>query len=264
MTLVSSTPPSPALREPSSAPLEVTLILTPLVGEPGHPPRLTVEAKNLSAQPLPFMRFTSTSCFAHFYLSLRLTPPGGKSLTPSAGCAVLKWPGIELPLAPGAVERRELKLEELFPGLTWEKGRYELDAQWNPTELAAYKNGRFAWNAQMQSYTGPGFNLAPALGPQVRAEKDRPLKLPDGAVLTFKSHSHKRTMVGGPPSPLITYLSFKSPSGPALEDVQVNLQLDETRLFVVGDGYVFELVAHDYNEWMDLRYFGKLSGQRRE
>ena len=81
----------------------------------------------------------------------------------------------------------------------------------------------------MQSYTGPGFNLAPALGPQVRAEKDKPLKLPAGAVLPFKAHSHKRTMVGGPPSPLITYLSFKSPSGPALEDVQVDFLIQATQ-----------------------------------
>jgi hypothetical protein len=245
--------PPPASKE---SPLEVRLVVSPRLAAPGKPPTLDVTVTNQAPRALDVMRFPSDACFAHFFLELSLTLPDGTGAV-AADCPIRRWPGNKASLAAGASETRRLALATIFPAVTWGPGRYHLEASWNPAGLAGYLGGAYAWGAEQQSRGDGHFTLAAPLG-TVRVEKGKTVTLPDGARLTFAAHGHKRTLEGGPPSPLIIHGAFAAPKQPELKDFDYALHLEETRVFRLDGDATFELVDHAYDAWMELAYFGHL------
>lgn len=88
------------------------------------------------------------------------------------------------------------------------------------------------------------------LAPVTRVKRDERITLGDGLDVTFTRHGHKHVMAGGPPSPLIVRYVHHGPDGDV--DGETRAQLDESRMFAM-EGYLLELVAHEYDAWMDLR-----------
>jgi hypothetical protein len=84
----------------------------------------------------------------------------------------------------------------------------------------------------------------------VRVERDRRIRLAQRLEVTFRRHSHKQMMAGGPPSPLIIRYVHHRDGGDVDEETRVETHTD--RLFEMGP-YELELVDHSYDEWMDLR-----------
>lgn len=250
LLFMNQTPPPP--RE---SPLAISFFLTPLLREPGGAPKLQVMMENTGARALEVMRFESDACFAHFFLALPLTLPDG-SKPEAAGCPIRSWPGAKGKLAGGAREQRVLDLAAVFPSVKWTRGRYALQPRWNPAPLDAYFDGAFAWRANQHSRNADSFELLPSLG-QVRVERGQEVTLPDGARLSFLANGHKRTLVDGPPSPLIIHGAFAAPGKKTLAPFEVHLEMEETRVFRLLGGFAFELVKHEYDGWMELRYFGR-------
>ena len=238
--------------------LAITFVLSPQIREPGAPPKLRVTIENISDQKLEVMHFESDACFAHFFLSLPLTLPD-KTKAEATGCPIRSWPGGSSTLEKGASETRELDLTIIFPAVNWTRGKYTLPVEWNPTRLVPYFAGKFAWRASQSSLNTDHFTLTPVLA-KLRIEKGQELALSDGGRLSFVAHGHKRTMVGGPSSPLIIHGAFAAKGEKALTPFEVHVHTDETRIFSLPGGFTFELVDHDYDGWMKLKYFGRLSG----
>lgn len=88
------------------------------------------------------------------------------------------------------------------------------------------------------------------LAPVKRVKRDVRVALGDGLDITFTRHGHKDVMAGGPPSPLIVRFVHHRPDGDV--DGETRVQMDESRLFAL-EGYLLELVGHEYDAWMDLR-----------
>jgi hypothetical protein len=74
---------------------------------------------------------------------------------------------------------------------------------------------------------------------------------PEGLTIRFLSHSHKRTMAGGPSSPLIIYMDYEL-GNEKQEQHQRNLQVDEGDKQWTWKQYRFELVDYRYGDWMKL------------
>lgn len=235
--------------------LIVSFNISPTLKEPGAPPKLRVTMRNESDKPLEVMRFESDACFAQFFLELPLSLPDQTTPQP-AGCPIRSWPGVKGTLAAGAEDVRDLDLAKIFPGVKWTKGRYRLPVKWNAKQLESYFDGQFAYGASQTSLNVQAFDLVNPLG-QFRIERGKEVALPDGARFAFSAQGHKRTMEGGPPSPLIIHGGFAAPKAKALEPFEANVFTDESRLFKIGDGYTFEFVKHEYDGWMELVYFGK-------
>ena len=168
-----------------------------------------------------------------------------------AGCPIRDWPGTSGTLAAGATERRELALTELFPDRSWEKGRYQLLASWEPAALEKYFDAGFAWRARWTSRNAPGFTLADPAA-KLRIEAGKEATLPDGARLRFAGNGHKTMMVGGPESPLIIYGGFAAPGAKEPSTFERSLYPDENSVLTLGEGYAFLLGAYQYDGWMEL------------
>ncbi len=89
-----------------------------------------------------------------------------------------------------------------------------------------------------------------ALAPVQRIEKDKRITIAPGVDITFTHHGHKRTMVDGPPSPLLVSYTRHLATGDVEESM--SLQTYETRDFEIGS-YTFELVDHAYGASMTVR-----------
>ncbi len=241
-----------ALRE---ATVEISFSVSPLVATPGSPPRLVVEVKNVSKEPIAWMRFDSDACFAHFYLQVKVTGAAGeKEAAPP--CAVKAWPGKPGELAPGKTERRELNLGALFPGLRWPQGSYLAEASWAPEPLEEYQAGKYAARAAGSSMVRGEFSLAPLVG-SFRIVRGQTVTLPGGARFRFDGHGHKDVAAGGPSSPLIISGAFAAPGAKELEEFSSNIRVEEDRFFAV-ESYAFELGKYEYGRLMQLRCFGPL------
>lgn len=80
--------------------------------------------------------------------------------------------------------------------------------------------------------------------------KGETLEVLDGLRVTFKGHSHKMAMAGGPSSPLIIYMAFEHGGQTAAQEYHV-FDHDKPRGFEWST-FVFELVEDRYDEWMKL------------
>lgn len=232
--------------------LTVSFVITPVLGAPGAAPKLEVTLHNESAKSLEFMRFEADACFAQFFLSLGVTLPNGTKAQP-AGCPIRSWPGVKGTLAAGAKEKRVLDLARVFPGVKWAAGKYGLVVEWDPKALEAYFDGAYATRASQYSLNESFFVLAKSLG-SVRVTKGQSLKLPGGGTFTFDSHGHKRTMEGGPPSPLLIRGALNG------KPFDVALDAGDAGRFTI-DGLTFVLRAHEYDGWMELDCFGGVMGR---
>jgi hypothetical protein len=107
------------------------------------------------------------------------------------------------------------------------------------------------------SVAGDQFLLHKALT-TLHIERAAKVTLPDGSTLTFGSHGHKRTLVGGPPSPLIIHGAFAAPAESSPREFSVNVHREDSRFFRIRERFLFELVNSTYDQSMDLRYFGEV------
>ncbi len=218
-------------------------------------PKLVVTMKNEGAAPVPLMRFGDDVCFAAYQLSVRVEAESqGKELDELPDCPVLSFPGLAGALAPGAVEKRELDLGRLFPALKPSKGYYQVFAQWAPYALKGFGDGGFVTKNANPVSSALKLVIASPLG-KVRAVAKKPVTLSDGSRFTLLRHGHKDTMPDGPPSPLIIHGRFAAP-GKTEAEVDAHIYLDESRVFVLGGGFVFELGAYGYDEFMELTAYG--------
>lgn len=239
--------PLPPARKPS---FTVSFVIDPFVGEKA--PALRVIVRNPNATPLPLTTFSSPACFATHYLSIELTRPGSKPPV-LAPCAVKDFPGTDGELAPNAERTIELPLSKVFQKLT--AGRYEISISWDPSELDRARPGTGV-GASFSTTNITQFVIAEILS-TFRIERGKAASLPGGHRLTFRAHGHKHTMAGGPPSPLIIHGELTR-KGKSAEEFSINVHTDERRVFSIDD-LVFELVEHEYDGWMKLRYFGPIT-----
>ncbi len=201
-------------------------------------------------------------------------PPSGTS-APEDAEPLPPEPPVELTLTTGAVTRGphalRVTLKQLFVGLSASEppsveATLHLARDESEGELELSVRGRAP-----ASRTWYGFRLTLLDGTPdeqhatitvggryqlpktVRLERKQRTKLTDDLELTFTGHSHKRTMEGGPPSPLMISWVLHTPAqGDEEREVTHSLHLDHTRFIPVG-GHVLELVQHAYGEWMDVR-----------
>lgn len=241
--------------------MSLVLYLTEVVSPTGAPPSLKIALRNEGATAVPLVRFSTAPCFAHAYLDLSLTDPAGK-VHRGPECAASSPPGKKGSLAANADASFLLTLAEAFPTAKWSKGRYAFTASWEPKRVREQFGAGAAPEVNSTTGGGDDFVLADVVA-KVRVERGSEVRLPDGARLVFKAHGHKHQMVGGPRSPLIIHGSFAAPGKKALSDFETRVHPGESRSFVVGDGFVFDLVDHDYDGWMDLQYYGRIDPRPR-
>jgi hypothetical protein len=234
--------------------LSVAFTLSRMVGP--TPPTLEVAWTNESDEPVGMVSFASEQCFAHFYLQAWLTLPDGKELEADVPCPIRSFPGVKTELAAHATDKKSVKLETLFPQVKWKTGYYRLSLDWQPYPLKQMFDGGFAPLAKVSTGTSQELTLANVLG-KVTVKRGVEAKLPDGARLSFRSHGHKHTMVGGPESPLIIHGAFAKPGGKP-EEFDVSVHVSESRMFTLGGGYMFALGKYEYDGFMELEYFGRI------
>lgn len=213
-----------------------------------------VSVRNPTAQAVPFVRFADARCFVFHHLALQISSEGKPvALAP---CAVKDWPGVAGNIAAGAEERVVLPFAELVA--SWPQGTYEIAVRYDPTELERATNTT-AMHASWSSLNARSFTIARALK-QFRIAARKSVTLPDGVILEFGGHGHKRTFPGQT-SPLIVGGTITLKGGKP-DSFSANLFPPESRLLRLADGRVFELVDYAYGEWMDLRYYGKITPAR--
>lgn len=241
--------PAPPASLTSSLALLARFSVKPRVGE--KPPVLTVTVTNRTAQAVPMVRFSDPRCVVQYLLDLKIRKPDGKPLA-LRSCAVLSWPGTDGTLGPQESERFTVPLAELAE--KWPPGTYAIDVDWDPA--AVNKARGVAVPGMIQSsLDATEFSVAKALA-KVRVKRGETVTLPDGVRFTFSGHSHKD--VGkDDSSPLVIGGKIATGAG-AAKSFYVNVHPETERLFDEG-GRTFELVAYAYDEWMELRYFGKLA-----
>lgn len=90
----------------------------------------------------------------------------------------------------------------------------------------------------------------PAYGAEVLLRKGQTITFPEGPVVTLDGHGHKRTKMGGPPSPLIVNLTYKH--GNTIEQASANLFPQEAPSGRAWEwnGFAFTMTAHAYDAWM--------------
>lgn len=245
------TAPTPLPVPPAhKASFIVAFVIEPTVGD--KPPTLRVTVRNPNATALPLTTFSSPACFAKHYLSIELTRPGAKPPT-VAPCTMKDFAGTEGQLAPNTERTIELPLATVFKKLT--AGRYDISFSWDASELDRVRPGTGV-GASLSSTNITQFVIAPVLS-TFRIARGKTANLPGGHRLTFRAHGHKRTMAGGPPSPLIIHGELTRKRKTA-EAFSINVYREERRVFSIDD-LVFELVDHEYDGWMQLRYFGPIA-----
>lgn len=263
----SATPAKPAVAAPSGQPsalpgpalpgrVTVGFTITPVVGD--APPTLRVRVHNPSARPVPMTRFADGACFVRHYLELALTRPGGepqalKGCTPRRGAA-----GRDEPLAAGGELQVVVPLAELASD--WPRGTYRVQLRWDPRELAAARGEAAAVEASQTALNTEDFTIARALA-TVRVERGASVRLPDGLQFRFTGHAHKHV---GPDetSPLMIHADVTPPGASRPLVFTTNLHSERSTLFTVEGGWTFELVDHAYDEWMQLRYYGRIAARR--
>jgi hypothetical protein len=226
----------------------VVFTIEPRVGAAA--PILHVTVTNPNPVAVPLTRFADSVCFAAHYLGVRVSR-SGQAKTARA-CAIRDWPGVEEALAPGTSETIDLPLTALFGTLA--SGVHEIEVDWDPSGLERMRPGTGVL-ATRTSLNVSSFAIAKPLA-TFKIKLGKTMSLPRGARLTFSAHGHKRVMAGGPSSPLIVHGTFSAKGVPSAE-FSVSVHADDSRLFSIGD-HLFELVAHEYDSWMQLRYYGKL------
>lgn len=236
-------PPSPALT--------VSFDVQPLIGE--KPPVLTVTLHNASAQAIPYSRFEGARCFVDFLLNLTITGPDGKPvvLTP---CVVKAWPGVDANLAAGGTERLLVPFADLAD--KWPLGTYSLRIIWNPDRLEQARGIKVP-RALQTSLNSHLFSIVRPLA-KLRIKRGETVKLPDGVRFTFDAHGHKEVEKGDT-SPLIIHGKIATSANGKAEDFGLNLHIEHSKMFRVGDDRVFEVVNYAYDDWMELRYYGRIS-----
>lgn len=235
---------------PAAAQVTVSFSVQPPFSE--TPPILRVTVHNPNAVAVPFTRFDAPACFARHYLAIHLARPDGKPVV-AAPCAVKDWPGVAGQLAPYAVTTIELPFAKLFTKLS--TGVYELGVDWDSSELERARPGAGV-GAASTSLDTQRFVIA-KIRASFRVAIGKRVGLPGGLRLEFRAHGHKHVMAGGPSSPLIIHGTLAANKQPP-EEFTVHVFTDESRLFSIDD-HVFELVAHEYDSWMQLRYFGQFA-----
>lgn len=81
-------------------------------------------------------------------------------------------------------------------------------------------------------------------------QKKQTVELGNGLKVTFDAHSHKRVMIGGPPSPLIVYMTFEL--GSVKESASFNVHMEEGPAMFSWKDYTFEIKGHEYDRAMTL------------
>jgi hypothetical protein len=91
---------------------------------------------------------------------------------------------------------------------------------------------------------------------EITIRKNESIQLDSVTKMMFLYHSHKKTLVDGPPSPLITYIYYVV-SGKS-EEKQYNIDFDPEKKFKSGwkwKNYIFVLGKYEYDEFMELQIF---------
>jgi hypothetical protein len=249
-------PPHPPPPPRVAAPLRVKFELTRFV-EDTETPTLRVTATNSSGAPVPFITFSSDECFAEFYLSLTVKRSGDAEPLPRAGCAIRSFPGAKGELAAGASITTALSFAKLYPR-RWPLGPYAVDVDWNPERLRHMLGGRFDVRASQQSHNATGFTIIHALG-TLSLLKGQSIELPRGGRFSFEAHGHKRTMEGDE-SPLIIRGAIAGP-GQSPQPYSINVFASESRYFHLGPQLLFRLDGSEYDQSMQLTYFGHVDAK---
>jgi hypothetical protein len=233
----------PPLTQPA---LRFDFLVRPVVG--AGPPVLVVTMHNEGARAVPFTRFHDPRCFAHYLLDLRVARRGEPvELSP---CADKDWPGVAGELAAGAKEQVTLPLAEL--ARAWPQGSYTIEVRHEPHRLAAAGQPGGDVRASQSAINTGGFAIA-AVRKTVKAARDQVVALPGGLRLKFTGNSHK-DVHAGEVSPLLIHGAY-TPAGGKERTFIVSLHPESSPLLHLGD-HVFELVHYDYNEWIEVRYYG--------
>jgi hypothetical protein len=243
--------PQPAQSEELPPAVAVAFNIDPVVGQ--APPTLHFTVHNISKIAAPLVVFDDPRCTAHYLLDLRIAR-GGKPVA-LAACAVKDWPGRDESLPPDQRRKFSIPLADL--AASWPRGAYTLAVRWDPLKLNDANAGAAVVRATQSSFNAEGFTIARPLA-DARVERGQIIKLPDGARLKFTGHSHK-SVGPGESSPLMIYGELTPPGGAKPEQFSLNLHTEETRLFTLQGGLVFELADYAYDDWMQLRYYGRLA-----
>lgn len=245
---------APVQEAPGATPspaLTVSFDVQQLIGE--KPPVLAIKLTNTSTQAMPYSRFEGARCIVDFLLNLTITGPDDKPmvLTP---CVVKSWPGTDANLAAGGTDRLLVPLADLAD--KWPLGTYSIGVQWNPARLEAARGIKVP-RALQTSLNSHVFSIVRPLA-QLRIRRGETVKLPGGIRFTFAGHGHKNVEPGDT-SPLIIYGKITTSAAVKDEDFSVNLHTEHSRIFRAGDDRVFEVVNYAYDDWMELRYYGRIS-----
>jgi len=248
-----ATPDDPLVVPPvGSGEVTVHFGLDAIIGD--KPPTLVVTVDNAGATAVPLPRLTDPGCFVFYNLRIARTPPKQKPAAAKVTCA--RDAITDGVLAAGTSVSFAIPLGRLFD--PWDKGVHGLDVDWDQRELAKVKGDAAVLPVGSTTNAATRFAIAdvPAT---VRADRDQPVKLPGGVTFVLTGHGHKHVMTGGPPSPLIVHGTIAQGKA-APVDVSVNVHVEESKLFRLEGDHVFELVDYAYDEYMTLRYFGRLPG----
>lgn len=239
---------------PDSGPNEsvhVAFTLSPPVGS--APPHLTVDIHNRKRTPLKMFQLEAP-CFVHFLLSFSIVDSKGRA-APVSVCTNKALSGGDTTIPAGTHHRVTFALADVVGRLA--PGAYKVDIGWDPSRLRETVGNDEAFDAMSSSLNLTEFAIARPLT-KVRLARGVSKSLPGGASIEFTGNSHKHMQAGDGPGPLGVGGNFTPPRGKA-ESFDLWVHEGDSRFFTLTDGHMFELVDSAYDEWIEVRYFGKLA-----
>lgn len=240
-------PPQPLARRDA----HVAFVVSPRVG--AATPSVSIDVHNTGQSPIT-IPVLEAPCFAHFMLSLRVVDRKGRS-APLAACKTNKPAGANATIAPGEHHRTTLALVDIVGRLA--RGVHEIELGWDPTRLRDALGPEAGFDPSSTSLNITEFAIARPLA-TVRVPRGTTKTLPGGAKISFAGNSHKHMSEGDGPGPLGVGGSFTPPGRPK-ESFDVWVHVEDSRFFALADGHTFELVDSAYDEWIEVRYFGKIA-----
>ncbi len=218
---------------PVRAALGTTVTLPRKVVQPGEPIMLYVAMENRTQRRLYFEDHADGPCFVEKYVAIELTPPAPKKPLP-APCAPKNREVL-----PGEVYGFVIALNEIF----------ELTEPRYASIRVTWKDGGPETFSRVTETVGPVQVAEPFFNDRVK--KGDAIFLPNKNTLTFLRHGWKPNPKRGEPPQLTLHFKLQI-RGEGEEEKEVTIASDKQHQFRL-DGYLFDVGAFQFDQWMDLR-----------
>ncbi len=225
-----------ALGAPRAA-LGTTAEMPRTVLAPGAPIEVYLEMENRTDEVLYFEQHVTTPCFLNKFADIEASPP--IKAKPPPGEEQCKVPGAKI--KPGDTVSRTVNLRESY---------FIEDQDYSYFEIK-WKDGGPDIYSPLVEKVGPVRFAEPFHSG--RLAKGDEYYLPNKTTIVFDGHGSKPSGEPGKSPLLVLNFTVRVP-GEGESTKEVVLDAERVKQFPL-QGYTFDLVDHQFDQWMDIRIF---------